>query len=295
MHFIKKDTAILVGCFVFALVFLMPVATHGDEWNLSTRFMVNQATEVPGLVLQPNTRYQIRLLDSPAERRVVQVFNADRTRMLTMFMAVSDERATPTDRTMFTFIETEPGYPLPIKEWFYPGHSDGLEFIYSNKQAREIAQHAIEPIQSASAADLHDLATLRVEANSLGRFEIPASTASTASVTKVTEAPIVETKPSAPAEAENNSEQSNVTNEAAEPAVQQPEPVPAQEPAQIAQNDNSEQAATTEQNTESKNTETNASENKELPRTAGELPLIALIGALCLGGGLGMKVLSSRS
>jgi hypothetical protein len=30
------------------------------------------------------------------------------------------------------------------------------------------------------------------------------------------------------------------------------------------------------------------------PKTAGGLPLIALIGALCIGAGLGMRVLSSK-
>lgn len=291
MHFTRKDAAILIGCFVFSLVFLMmPAVSHGDEWNLSTKFIVNQATEVPGMVLQPDTPYVMRLLDSPAERRVVQVFNGDQTKMLTMFMAAADERSTVTDHTVFTFIETEPGYPLPIKEWFYPGHIDGLEFIYSNKEARQIAEHAREPIQTAKAADLHDLATLSVEANSLGKFVLPGSTASAASVTKVTNEPVVETKPSLPAETENNSGQQNVTNESAESAVQQP----TQEPAQIAQNDNSEPAATTEPNNE-ENTESTPSENHVLPRTAGELPLIALIGLLCLGCGFGMKVLSSKS
>jgi hypothetical protein len=35
-------------------------------------------------------------------------------------------------------------------------------------------------------------------------------------------------------------------------------------------------------------------EVRELPRTASELSLIALVGALCLGAGLGMKVLAAR-
>jgi len=35
-------------------------------------------------------------------------------------------------------------------------------------------------------------------------------------------------------------------------------------------------------------------ENKELPRTGSELLLIALIGVLCLGAGVGMKVLSAK-
>src|SRR6516165_5867680 len=113
MHLIRKDAAILIGWFVFALVLLAPPVIHGDEWNLATRFTVSQPTEVPGMVLQPNTKYVLKLLES-TDRHVVQLYNEDQTRMLTMFMAVSDERTTPTDNTVFTFIETAPGYPLPI-------------------------------------------------------------------------------------------------------------------------------------------------------------------------------------
>ena len=88
-------------------------ATHADEWNLMTRFTVNHPFEVPGMTLQPNTRYVIRLYDSPSTRNVVQVLNDDETKLLTMFMAVSDQRLEPFDKTVFTFIETQPGYPLP--------------------------------------------------------------------------------------------------------------------------------------------------------------------------------------
>jgi len=269
MHLIKKDAAILIGCFVFAVVLFAPPVIHGDEWNLATRFMVNQPTEVPGMVLQPNSKYVIRLLDSPAERHVVQLYNADQTRMLTMFMAVSDERTTPTDNTVFKFIETEPGYPLPIKEWFYPGRLTGLEFIYSKKQAKEIALHAREPIIYGTPGDLHEMAALTVEANEPGK-ELPATT--TASVAKLENppAPITEEKPSAPVE----------PAPAPEPAVSTEQAV--QEPAPVAQ----EPTATTENN---------QAETHVLPRTAEEVPLIILIGGLCLGTGLGMRVLRSKS
>jgi hypothetical protein len=70
-------------------------------------------------------------------------------------------------QTVFTFIETAPGYPMPIKEWFYPGHLDGLEFIYPKKQA-----HALEPVLSGDAGDLHDLATFTVEAGRLKNGEV---------------------------------------------------------------------------------------------------------------------------
>src|SRR5207253_570949 len=124
---------------------------------------INHPFEVPGMVLQPDTPYVIRLLDSPSNRNVVQVYNDDQTQMLTMFMAISDERLEPPDKTLFTFIETQPGFPLPMKEWFYPGRLRGLEFVYPKDQATEIAHHAREAVLAANTTDLHDLNTISVE------------------------------------------------------------------------------------------------------------------------------------
>jgi len=286
MHFANKTAAVIVSCFVLALVFLAPPLIHGDEWNLATRFTVNQPFEVPGMVLQPNTRYVIRLYDSPAERHVVQVYNDDQSKLLTMFMGVSDERMQAADKTVFTFIETAPGFPLPIKEWFYPGRLTGLEFIYPKQQALEIARHAREPVLSASASDLHNLNAIRIEAiGPLG--EAPVTSTQTASITKSEETAVSEEKPSVaestPADQEQVAEQENADNST-----------------QIAQNDESSLKTESEVQRE-KPAETPAvtqesnNNNKELPRTAGELPLIALIGALCLGAGLGLKVLSAKS
>jgi len=293
MHFLTKNAAIVVCCFIFALVLVAPATIHSDEWNLATRFTVNQPFEVPGLVLQPNTRYVIRLYDSPAERHVVQLYNGDETRMLTMFMAVSDERTRPVDNTVFTFVETAPGYPLPIKEWFYPGRLTGLEFIYSKDQAREIARHATEPILSASTSDLHNLASIGVEAvEPLGKETPAATTASASNIAKVENLPVTEEKPTSPSIAENNVP--------SEPAIQEPVP-----PMQQNENEsNSTVKSETEQTevqrekpaeTPATTEESQTTTEQELPRTAGELPLTALIGMLCLGAGLGMKVLSSKS
>jgi hypothetical protein len=285
MHSITKNAAIFIGCFAFALVLFTPAIVHGDEWNWKTRFMLSQPAEVPGAVLEPNTRYVIKILDSPSERHVVQVYNDDESKMLTMFMCAADERTVPTDETVFTFIETQPGYPMPIKEWFYPGHLDGLEFIYPKKQARQIAAHALEPLLSGNASDLHDLATLTVEAGSLTNGEASLS-ASAVSFPKTDDTPAVEGKPAPPSVPESSSVLS-------EPAVQEPAP--------IAQNKDESEPNTNTSTNANANTETRAPQvqneepPKELPRTAGGLPLIGLAGLLFLGGGLGVRVLSSKS
>ncbi len=279
MHSITKNAAIFVGCFVFAMVLVTPAILHGDEWNWKTRFMLSQPAEVPGTVLEPNTRYVIKVLDSPSERHVVQIYNDDESKMLTMFMCAADERTEPTDKTVFTFIETQPGYPMPIKEWFYPGHLDGLEFIYPKKQARQIAVHALEPVLSGDASNLHDLATLTVEAGRLKNGEASLSE-SAVNFPKTDNTPAVEEKPAPPSVPENSS----VSSEAE-----------VQEPAPIAQN-NDESNVNANANTETTAPQVqNEEPPKELPRTAGELPLIGLVGLLCLGGGLGVRVLSSKS
>lgn len=289
-----RSAAILIGCFVLALVLITPAVTHGDEWNLTTRFMVNQPFEVPGLVLQPNTRYVIRLMDSQSDRHIVQIYNGTQQKMLTEFLGINDERTQPKDKTVFTFVETQPGYPLPIKEWFYPGRLNGTEFVYPKDQAKEIALHAREPVLSASSNNLEDLASIQIEATDLGA-QTPVATATAVNFPPRTDnAPVVEEKPTEIAQ--NNTNESTVTKSDSETEVQREKPSESEVPPTTEQNTTTEQSTTsssTDQNTTTD--QNNESENHELPRTAGELPLIALIGALCLGGGLGLKVLSSRS
>jgi hypothetical protein len=251
MRSLNKKAALITGCFVLALVFLAPSVTQGDEWNLATKFKINRQTEVPGMVLQADTTYVIRRFDSPSTRNVVQIFNEDQTKMLTMFMAISAERLEPTDETLFTFIETAPQYPLPIKEWFYPGRLHGLEFVYSKAQREQIAGHMVNAVTQ------------------------------TASITKTEETTAALEKPSveevAPAEPQIDQE----------PVAEQ---VEVDRPVEIAQNTEPE----VQQEDLPKATAV-TEEDRELPRTAGELPMIALIGALCLGAGLGFRVLSSKS
>jgi hypothetical protein len=271
-----------------ALVLLAPPLIRGDEWNLATKFNVNHSFEVPGMVLQPNTHYVIRLFDSPSTRNVVQIYNEDQTQLLTMFMAISDERLEPTDKTLFTFIETQPGFPLPMKEWFYPGRLRGLEFVYPKEQALEIARHAREPILAADSSNLHDLSSIKVEA--IGPLGTQAPVTETASITKSETTAVFEEKPS-PEEP------------SAEPSVEENPPAQIYEDQELkAEQQNAEEFGQVAQNTEPPAVQEEqpaeppaVTENRELPATAGELPLIALIGVLCLGAGFGLKVLSSKS
>ena len=98
MHSITKNAAIFIRYFVLALVLFAPAVLHGDEWNWKTRFMLSQPAEIPGTVVEPNTRYVIKVFDSPSERHVVLVYNDDESKLLTTFMCAAEERTVPTDK-----------------------------------------------------------------------------------------------------------------------------------------------------------------------------------------------------
>jgi hypothetical protein len=268
MHITSKSVAVLVGGLVLALFIFAPPAAQASETDRLTHFMVNQSFEVPGKVLQPNTRYVMKLHDSYQNRNVVQVFTDDEKQMLAQFLAINSERLEPVNHTTFTFIETQPGYPKPIREWFYPGRNIGLEFIYPKEQAAEIARHSTQQTAEVIAqepirGDFGTTSTAQVSGPSEESVVTPPVEEQTAEVIPP------------PAQEETQIAQ-------AEPAPATPEVTPA-EP-EVTQPAETEPVQTA-----------SAAEPEELPRTAGELPLVGLIGLLCLGLGLGLKKAAVRS
>src|SRR4051812_41543772 len=127
---ISLRLAVLLAGLAFVL-FLTTPPTRADEWNLETKITPDHQIEVPGAVLDANTTYVIALMDSPADRHVVRVFNEDRSQLVTQFIAWSAERMQPVDETTFEFIEVPAGHPVPVQKWFYPGRRIGLEFPYA--------------------------------------------------------------------------------------------------------------------------------------------------------------------
>ena len=280
MHIASKSVAVLVGGLVLALFVMAPPAAQASETDRLTHFMVNQSFEIPGKVLQPNTRYVMKLQDLYQNRNVVQVFTDDEKQMLAQFIAVNSERLEPVNHTTFTFIETLPGYPKPIREWFYPGRNIGLEFIYPKEQALEIAKHATQPVLTTETAiNLHDLGSVMITAQEpiQGDFGTTATAQNTVS---------------------GPSEQAVVTPPVEEQTAQVTPP-PVEEQVEIAQAEPQTEvtppAPEVTAPAESEPVQTASNKPEELPRTAGELPLVALIGMLCIGLGLGLKKASVRS
>jgi len=111
---------------------------RADQWNKRTVMTVNEAIQVPNKVLPPGT-YVVKLLDSPSNRHIVQIFNGDETEVLTTILAIPNYRLEPTGDTVFTFWEMPPGQPRALRAWFYPGDNFGQEFAYPKSEAVAIA------------------------------------------------------------------------------------------------------------------------------------------------------------
>ena len=96
-------------------------SAKADEWDKKTVITVQGgAVQIQGTVLEPG-KYVLKLLDSQADRQILQVFNADETHLETTILASAAYRLEPTGDTRFTFAEVPAGQPPAISTWFYPG------------------------------------------------------------------------------------------------------------------------------------------------------------------------------
>jgi hypothetical protein len=131
-------------------------SARADEWNKKTVMTVNEPIQVPNKVLPAGT-YVIKLLDSPSDRHIVQIFNADETQLQTTILAIPNYRIQPTGKTVFSFWETPPGQPKALRAWFYPGDNFGQEFAYPKSAAAQIAAVSHESVPTTEASQVADL------------------------------------------------------------------------------------------------------------------------------------------
>jgi len=124
---IKKTVFVAVA--LAALGAGLPSSARADQSDKRTYLTFSQAVAIPGKVLPAGT-YTFQLADSSSDRHIVQIFNRNGTQLIATFMAVPDYRLTPTDDTVITFGERSSAAPQAITHWFYPGDTDGQEFVY---------------------------------------------------------------------------------------------------------------------------------------------------------------------
>ena len=129
---------------VFGLALSFAFVASASDWDKRTVITLHDpliVAGVPVVTLEPGT-YVMRLLDSPSNRHIVQIFNESEDKLFTTVLAIPNYRLEPKDKTGFVFWETPAGNPAALRAWFYPGDNFGQEFVYPKGLAAKIAQEA---------------------------------------------------------------------------------------------------------------------------------------------------------
>lgn len=163
-----KSGAIIFGLLLVGVTFSLKV--KGDEWNRKTTVNFNAPVEIPGVGAQtlPAGTYVFKVMDSAADRHIVQVSNESETHVYSTILAIPNYRLRATDKTVMTFKERTAGEPEAIRAWFYPGRQWGEEFVYPKARALELAKIVNEPVLALptelAAAPIEELKTAPIVA-----------------------------------------------------------------------------------------------------------------------------------
>jgi hypothetical protein len=234
---------------------------QADAWNKKTNLTVNESITVPGATLPPG-KYVVKLVDSQANRHIVQFTNETEDQVISTVLAIPNMRLEPTGESEFSFYESAEGTPRALRAWFYPGDSFGQQFAYPKEKAMELSRASGEEVPSLAAGD--DPASAEVST-------VAPKADTTATVAQRTAPPAERPTPSA------------------QPAVPTSEPAPRSDFTILAQAQQPQARPRPTQQPAAGD-----AESSELPATASPAPLLGLIGLLSLGGALGLRSLSKR-
>jgi hypothetical protein len=153
-------------------------SARADEFNKLTILTFSQPVEIPGHVLPAGT-YRFQLADSTGDRHIVQVFNADGSKIIATVMAIPDYRLKTTEQTVIKFNEVPRGSPETIRAWFYPGNNVGQEFVYPKARAMQLAKasNAVVPALAVDVTDEVALKTAPIVAVTPDEKEVPVTAA----------------------------------------------------------------------------------------------------------------------
>jgi LPXTG-motif cell wall-anchored protein len=186
MKFMRTIFAVLALTLLGAA---LATGARADEWNKKTVMTFSQPVEIPGQILPAGT-YTFVLLDSPADRHIVQIFDADGTHIIATVLAINNYRLKPSGDTVVKFAERAGDNPEALKAWFYPGDNFGQEFVYPKHRATELAAIVKEPIPAL--VDDTDIKSTSIVAETPEQKEVPV-----AEVIMITPAP-AEVAPATP-------------------------------------------------------------------------------------------------
>jgi hypothetical protein len=255
-----------LACAVAVFVCLMAAPVSAQPLDKRTLFTFSGPVTLPGVTL-PAGQYLFRLADPNSSSKVVQVLNAEGTKPFGLFFTIPAERLEPASTPEVRFMETASGTPAAIKTWWYPGERRGYEFIFPKEQARRLAMAASQPVLTTDAQTTTTEQTNTAELSRVGsggnETDVNASAAPTAAT------PIGTTQ----------------EGQIASSSISIPTPsIPAVDSTPVTQTASSQTSATQSGSPQANSTQSGPAPatRTQLPRTASQLPLIAMVGTVTL-------------
>ena len=150
----KFSKLAFVVAFVLSVILFAEVYAHADEANQSTRVSFSKPIEIPGQFLPAGT-YLLKVAD-PNNLNLVQIFNADGTRLYATLQTISTELGEPTGDGVVILAQQPNGRPDALLKWFYPGDTTGHEFVYPEQEQQQLAQYRQQTIPVKETAEAGD-------------------------------------------------------------------------------------------------------------------------------------------
>jgi hypothetical protein len=275
---------IALSAAVFAAA-LAPAA-HADEFNKLTLLTFSAPVDVPGMTLPAGT-YRFALADPESGRRAVKVTDKDGTKTYGMFLSIPNQRMKPTDKPVVMFKEAPAGAPPAVQVWFYPGETYGYEFAYPHEQALKIARATHEPVLAQTGNEI-----ARVDEN-----DRPVSTDEALKESSAPHASVATTAPPQPATTTAPQQPATTTatttsEQPAAPAATPPAASTTTAPAPTAVGTSGTTSVSEPRPRPTDDAAQPAAKpaRKHLPRTASNLPLLALLSLCSLGAAAGVRL-----
>jgi len=132
--------------------------------NRKTVATFGTPVEIPGKALPAGT-YVFKVLDDTGNRDVVQVFDKDEKQLLATLLAVPDYRETPPDKPIVNFEERSSEAPPAVKALYFPGDTYGLQFVYPQDRAAQLARRTGQNVLSMRNDMTQNMAAPATSAN----------------------------------------------------------------------------------------------------------------------------------
>lgn len=138
MTFKQLSSIPRVALAVACMALIGTAAQAQPTWSEKTIIKFDSPVMIPGATLQPGS-YVFELADSKSNRNVMQIYTQDDRQLVATTMTVPARRMEPNGDVVLKFARTDGPEPVALKGFFYPGSLYGHEFVYSDDEARDIA------------------------------------------------------------------------------------------------------------------------------------------------------------